>query len=88
MSIKRDMYLEQVVIKNKDLPSLLREVADWVEKENVSLWDVFIDSECDESGEIFARLIISGFVNLPNTASTRLGAGAADPVHETVAHRK
>ena len=72
MSIKKGMYLEQIVIKNENgLPSLLREVADYIEQNNLDLWDLFIDTQVeDESSDLFARLILSGFVKLPNKACT------------------
>lgn len=78
MSSKKGMYLEQIVIKNENgLPSLLREVADYIEQNNLDLWDCFIDTQPeDESSDLFARLILSGFVKLPNKV---LHADAATP---------
>ena len=70
MSSKKGMYLEQVVILNGNgLPSLLREVADYVEQNNLELWDLLIDTQPDDyDSDLGARLIISGFVKLPNKA--------------------
>lgn len=68
MSHKKGMYLEQVVIMNEnDLPSLLREVADYIEQNKLELWDLLIDTQPeDENSDLSARLILAGFVNLPN----------------------
>lgn len=70
MSSKKGMYLEQVVILNGNgLPSLLREVADYVEQNNLELWNLFIDTQPDDDdSDLGARLILSGFVKLPNNA--------------------
>lgn len=72
MSHKKGMYLEQVVIMNENgLPSLLREVADYIEQNNLELWDLSIDTQPDdEDSDLGARLILAGFVKLPNKAST------------------
>ena len=62
MSVKKDMYLEQVVIENDNgLPALLREVADYVELNNLVLWDLLIEPESDDDGFMHARLILNGF---------------------------
>ena len=70
MSSKKGMYLEQAVIQNENgLPSLLREVADYVEKNNLELWDLLIETQSDdEDSNLGARLIIAGFVKLPNNS--------------------
>ena len=65
MSVKKGMYLEQVVIKNDNgLPALLREVADYVELKNLVLWDLLIEPESDDDGFVYARLILDGFRNI------------------------
>lgn len=68
MAVKKGMYLEQIVVSNENgLPELLREVADYIEKNNLDLWEILINTELEEGNKnLYARLIPSGFVNEDN----------------------
>ena len=46
---------KQTVFNNQSLPDLLREIADWLEGKSV--WDILIESQMDENGEYYARII-------------------------------
>ena len=67
MSVTKNLYLEQVVIKNKGgLPSLLLQVADYIEQNKLELWELLIDTEPeDQDGALYARLILKGFIDTP-----------------------
>jgi len=73
MEIGEKLYLQQIVISSEDgLPSLLRDVADYIEQNKLELWDLLIDTEPDDndSNKIYARLILHGFVEPPKLQSS------------------
>lgn len=73
MLITKNLYLEQVVIKNTgSLPALLRQVADYIEQNKLELWELLVDTEPEDTRDeaLYARLILKGFIDIPTATPT------------------